>query len=369
MRINLPTEIHFGVNSINRIPELNGDKILICADPFLKGSEILINLVDELTAQGKIVSIFTDIRPDSPIPIIMKIINEIEKLDCNLIVSIGGGSALDSTKSARYFYQKIFNRRIPLIAVPTTSGTGSEVTNYVVIKDEKNNSKTPVSTDLIYPDIAIVDPNCVKTMPKSVARDTGLDVLTHAIEAYVAKESNEFTKIYALEAIKLIFEFLEDSVKEKNFTAQTKVHYAATMAGISFGQAGLGMVHAMSHAIGGKFNIPHGRANGIILPYIINYLGKCDYEIYEELIDRLDIPGFSQELKLANFIKKIKKLRYDLDLPNSFRELGISEEDFSKALNELSNSAFNDICATASPIHLQTSQIKELYEKVYKGTI
>lgn len=365
----MPTELFFGPGSMKNILDFEEDRILICADPFLKGTDMLINLVDDLIYEGKIVTVFTDIIPDSPISVIMKIINRLDERECNLIITIGGGSALDATKSARYFYEQINGVRIPLVAVPTTSGTGSEVTNYVVVKDDKTHQKIPLANDLIYPDYAIVDPNCVRTMPKPVARDTGLDVLTHAIEAYVATGSNVFTKTYALEAIEIILDNLEDSVMNSDFNAQTKVHYGATMAGIAFGQAGLGMVHAMSHAIGGRFSIPHGRANGILLPYLISYLGNLDESIYSDLMDRLHIEGFSIDCRLNNFIKKINNLRESLNLPNSFRDLGIEQDEFLSEVDELSKSAFNDLCSTASPIHLNQDQISEVYKNAFLGNM
>lgn len=367
MDFNLPTKIISGVNSLNRITEFSNKNILICSDKFILKNETFNEILIDLKNKSNNITLYNDILPDAPISKIKNIVNNIENNDVDTIVVIGGGSAMDTTKSARFFYEKIFDKKIPLIAVPTTSGTGSEVTNYVVIKDDETHIKTPIVDDKIYPDFAILDPIYVKSLPFKVARDSGIDVLTHVIESYVAKNSNFITQPIALEVIENIFKYLEKAVNGKDWESQQKIHYSATMAGIAFSQSGLGINHSIAHAIGGKFNIPHGLANGIILPYVIEMNASKDISLYIDILDRLNISGFTNEIKLNNFLKKIFQLRESLSINNSLMDLGISEKEIKYNLDEIISLSLNDPCTASNPVSLTEKDIKNIVLKAFKG--
>ncbi|MDO5038037.1 MAG: iron-containing alcohol dehydrogenase [Tissierellia bacterium] len=367
MNFYLPTRIYCGDQSVNHLMDLTQERIMICADPFLKENAILQNIIEKLEGTGKKVTFYTEIVPDAPLSKIEAMVQVVKEKKAQVLVAIGGGSALDATKSSRFFYEKIYGVHLPLIAIPTTSGTGSEVTDYVVIKDHENGKKTPLFDPAIFPDVAILDPGCVTTMPSSVARDTGLDVLTHALEAYVSKESNIFTKTYAYKAIALVFENLKKSVLEKDPEAQVNMHYASTMAGIAFGQSGLGINHSLAHAMGGRYGLPHGRANGILLPYVLAFHGSRKEGIYDEICQGLGLSGFSADRRLKNFIKDLVQLRKDLDLPDSFREAGLDQEAFYEDLDDLVNLALKDPCTGSSPLAVDQKDLRELLETAYLG--
>lgn len=367
MYFHLPTKIYCGKDSADRLGRLKESKIMICADPFLKENSALQASIQKLEAAGKEVILYMDIVPDAPMSKIQEIMEVIQEKKMEVLVAIGGGSALDATKSARFFYEKIFGIRLPLIAIPTTSGTGSEVTSYVVIKDGKTGKKTPVVDEKILPDIAILDPTCVGTMPASVARDTGLDVLTHALESLVSKPSNVFTATYAKKAIETVFEDLKKAILEDDAGAKERMHYASTMAGVAFGQSGLGINHSLAHAVGGKFSIPHGRINGVLLPYVIQFHGSHQEDLYDDMMEGLGIEGFSPERRLNNFLKDLKKLRKDLDLPNTIRDLGIEEKDFNQALDGLVDLAIKDPCTESNPIEVTREDLKGILEAAYYG--
>lgn len=367
MFFHLPTKIFFSRNSLQTITTLPETKFIICADPFLEGTPDFDKLLSDLKNAGKEILVYTDIVPDAPMSGIAKLLSAIEDGKIERIVAIGGGSVLDSAKSARFFYEKAKGKRIPLVAIPTTSGTGSEVTDYVVIKDDETGKKTPIHDEKILPDIALLDANCVASMPPSVARDTGLDVLTHAIESYVCPEACEFTRTYSLKAIQLVCKYLRPAIKQKDPLAQEKVLYASTMAGVAFGQSGLGINHSLAHALGGKFGVPHGRANGLLLPYIMQFHLSLKEHIYKNLLDELNIEGYSEDMQCKKFIRDIKLLCKDLGLPSTLQQLGIKEQDFLDSLDEMAEMALGDICTQSNPVKVTKEQVISIYKAVYYG--
>ena len=367
MYFHLPTKIYCGKDCFHQLTDLEESNIMICADPFLKENAILQEVVEKLRSLGKKVTLYMDIIPDAPMSKIQEMMEVLQAEEAQVLVAIGGGSALDATKSARYFYEKIFAKRLPLIAVPTTSGTGSEVTSYVVIKDDATGKKTPVADERILPDVAILDPVCVESMPASVARDTGLDVLTHAIEAFVSKSSNLLTDTYALKAIDIVLGKLKKGIVDQDMEAKVQMHYASTMAGIAFGQSGLGINHSLAHAVGGKFSIPHGRINGILLPYVMEFHASRQEGIYDEIFQSLGIEGFSPDRRLKNFLRELRKLRKDLGLPDSIRDAKVGEGDFKQALDHLASLALKDPCTDSSPVPVTKEDLKQILEAAYFG--
>ncbi|MCG4585477.1 iron-containing alcohol dehydrogenase, partial [Anaerosalibacter bizertensis] len=279
-KFKLNTEIYYEINSIEKLKDIKRKRAYIVTDELMVELGNIAKITYILDDNNIDWCLFDKVVPDPTVDVIKKGLHEMIDFKPDTIIAIGGGSSIDTAKGILYFYMKILEKLIdknsikkPLfIAIPTTSGTGSEVTSYSVITDGENNVKIPIISDDMVPDIAIIDCNFTKTVPPSVTADTGLDVLTHAIEAYVARGSSGYTDIYAEKAIKHVFSYLLKAYSDgNNIEAREKMHDASCMAGIAFTNAGLGINHSLAHALGAKFHIPHGKANAILLPYIIEY--------------------------------------------------------------------------------------------------
>ena len=324
----------------------------------------------------------------------------------DVIIAIGGGSAIDAAKGMWLFYEhpetsfdglrqrfldirkRAFKfpklgKKTKLVAIPTTSGTGSEVTSFSVITDKKNgNIKYPLADYSLTPDVAIIDPQFTWSMPKSIVADTGLDVLTHAIEAYVSVMANDYTDGLALHAIEMVFTYLEKSYAGDKL-AREKMHNASCIAGMAFTNAFLGLNHSMAHKLGGEYHIPHGRANAILLPYVIKYNATkptkfAAFPKYKEYVADERYAKIARRVGLCDastptdkavdcLIEAIVKLMKATDRPLSVQACGVSEAEFMSKVNELSYKAFEDQCTTANPVYPLVSEIEDLYKKAYYG--
>ena len=279
---------------------------------------------------------------------------------------------------------------IKFIAIPTTSGTGSEVTSFAVITDNSNNKniKYPLADYNLTPDISIIDPNLVMSLPKIPTADTGMDVLTHAIEAYVSTMASDYTDGLCLQAIELVFKYLVRAYEngEQDSIAREKLHNASCIAGMAFTNAFLGLNHSMAHKIGGEFNISHGRSNAILLPYIIKYnstlpekfvsfpkyekfIADQKYSRISQLINNNSNNNTNTQENINNLISYIQNLNKKLNIPNSFKEYGIPEEEFLSKLDNLSELAHQDQCTGTNPRYPLISEIKNLYLNSYYGNL
>ena len=322
-----------------------------------------------------------------------------------MIIALGGGSPIDAAKGMWLFYEhpeadpegmklKFMDIRkktykfpklgtkAQLVAIPTTSGTGSEVTSFAVITDKKNNKKYPLADYELTPDVAIVDPDLVMSLPKSITADTGMDVLTHAIEAYVSNMASDYTDGLAEKAVELVFKNLREAYNHgNNVYAREKMHNASTIAGMAFTNAFLGINHSLAHKIGGEFHLPHGRINAILLPYVIRYnsqrptkfvsFPKYEYFIadqkYADLSRRMNFPAYGNEEGVNSLITEIKKLNADLNIPKSFQEAGIPEQEFLSKVDMLADRAFEDQCTTANPRLPLVEELKQILLNSYYG--
>ena len=350
--------------------------------------------------------IFSEVEPDPSVETIMRGVEEMRKFEPDVIIALGGGSAIDAAKGMWLFYEnpdtsfdglklKFLDIRkrafqypnlgvkTKLVAIPTTSGTGSEVTSFSVITDkEKGNIKYPLADYELTPDVAIIDPQFVMTMPKDITADTGMDVLTHAIEAYVSVLASDFTNGLAMKAIELVFKYLPRSYNDPtDSVAREKMHNASCIAGMAFTNAFLGINHSLAHKLGGEFNIPHGRANAILLPYVIRYnaqkptkfatfpkYGKyvADYR-YAQISRFLNFGGKTQEEQIESLIEAIKELMKKLNMPTTIADCGINEAEFLSKLPDLAERAFEDQCTTANPRYPLIDELIEIYKKAYYG--
>ncbi len=403
----VPAKIYFERDSIQYLQDMKDcEKVMIVTDRAM----VDLGFVDRVTHQLNLrknkvtVQLFTDVEPDPSVQTVYKGTDLMRSFQPDTIIALGGGSAMDAAKAMWLFYeqpqvdfedlvQKFMDirkrafrfpelgRKAKFIGIPTTSGTGSEVTPFTVITD--GDKKYPIADYSLTPTIAIVDPSFTMTVPASVTADTGLDVLTHAVEAYVSVLANDFTDGLALQAIKLVFEFLERSYKHgaEDPEARERMHNASTIAGMAFANAFLGMNHSMAHKLGGKFHTPHGRANAILLPHVIRYNGtrpqktatwpkynyyKADVK-YQEIARMLGLPCSTPAEGVASFAKACDELARKVGIKMSLKEQGINEKEFLAARRELAMLAYEDQCSPANPRLPMVADMEEILTKAYYG--
>lgn len=405
----VPPKIYFEEDSIQYLEKMEGiNRAFIVTDPVMVQLGNVNKILHYLRKREQYChsEIYSDVESDPSVECIMRGVEAMRAFNPDVIIAIGGGSAIDAAKGMWLFYehpetsfdglrQRFLDIRkrafkfpklgakTKLVAIPTTSGTGSEVTSFSVITDKKNgNIKYPLADYALTPDVAIIDPQFTRSMPKSIVADTGLDVLTHAIEAYVSVMASDYTDGLALQATEMVFHYLKASYNGENL-AREKMHNASCIAGMAFTNAFLGLNHSMAHKLGGEFHIPHGRANAILLPYVIAYNATRptkfaafpkykEYiadERYAKLAWRCGLCNVGTETQAAvnSLIEAVRKLMKETDRPMTIRDCGISEEEFLAKVDELSYKAFEDQCTTANPVYPLVSEIKELYLKAYYG--
>ncbi|MCL1953324.1 MAG: iron-containing alcohol dehydrogenase, partial [Firmicutes bacterium] len=349
--------------------------------------------------------IFSAVEPDPSVETIMNGVQMMKNFDPDVIIAIGGGSAIDAAKGMWLFYENEdtdfdglklkfldirkrsfafpnLGKKAQFVAVPTTSGTGSEVTAFSVITDKKNgNIKYPLADYELTPDVAIIDPQFVSSLPKVIVGDTGMDVLTHAIEAFVSVLASDYTDGLAFKSIELVFENLLNSYEKGDSVSREKMHNASAIAGMAFTNAFLGINHSLAHKLGGEFHISHGRANAILLPYIIAYNGsKPDkftiFPKYGEFIADKRYAQIAAKLfgatgtdvqKIQVLIKEIQKLMKSLNMPSSIKECGVDEKLFLAKVRTMAENAFEDQCTTANPRYPLITDIEEIYKNAYYG--
>lgn len=365
-----PTQIYAGADSLNRLTEFNNESILIICDPFLKDSPNLLYVIGLMDDQNK-VNIYTDVVPDPPITHVAKGIEFMDSVKPTVIIAIGGGSCIDMSKGVAYFGRKLRHMDIKtFIAIPTTSGTGSEVTSFAVLTDSETQIKYPLLDDAVLPDEALLTPLFVKTSPPNVTAYSGMDVLVHALEAYVAIESNNFTDALAQRAIELVFEYLPKCHKSTATDYdRMSMHEASCLAGLSFNKAGLGIVHAMAHQLGGQFHVPHGLANSMLLPYVIAF--NCAHNSavmrkYADLSIKLGYgsPDISDRDKIGTLLMAIVKLQKTLECPMSLTDFGVDKVQSEVKLELMADRALEDMCYRFNPYPANRNDLIGLYKNV-----
>lgn len=382
-------------------------RALIITDGPLYKLGITDNVTKVLDDIGVKYTIFSDVKPDPTISLVMDILKTANAFEPDLIISLGGGSPIDAGKIAWLLYENpevkfediamvfmdirkricdagTLGKKAQFVAIPTTSGTGSETTPFAVITDDATHIKYPIADYALTPNMAILDANLVMTMPKSLCAASGIDSLTHALEAYASIMSTEFSNSNAEKAIKLIFKYLPDSYKygANNPQARENMHYAASIAGMSFANAFLGICHSMAHKLGAAFNIPHGFANALLICQVVKYnssekptkqglFPQYKYpharERYAAVADLIELGGRNENEKVANLIKAINDLKKQLDIPLSIKDYGISEKEFNDKLDDMVEQAFNDQCTGANPVYPLMKELKQIYLDAYNG--
>ncbi|MCX7338327.1 MAG: bifunctional acetaldehyde-CoA/alcohol dehydrogenase [Alphaproteobacteria bacterium] len=401
----VPPKIYFEPGSLRYLEGIKGKSILIVTDPSMVKLKILDKILYHLDKTNIKYTIFQDVEPDPSIETIYKGVEEANKANADIIIAVGGGSAIDAAKGIWMFYEDPESKfdmmklkfldirkravRFPkmgkkaiLIAIPTTAGTGSEITAFTVISDKKENKKYALADYELTPNIAIIDPELTYTLPKSMTADTGIDVLTHAIESYVSVLASDFTDPLALKAAELVFEYLPKVCKNlDDKKAREKMANASTIAGMAFTNAFLGLNHSMAHNLGAIFHIPHGRANALLLPHVIRYNANMpsklnffpQYEYpkadvrYAEIAKFLGLKFNSTEEGVQKLIEAVRTLMEEVGIPKSLKEAGIRRDDFDAALDTLANNAYADQCTITNPREPLINEIKEIFIRCYEG--
>ncbi|MCI8280694.1 MAG: iron-containing alcohol dehydrogenase [Lachnospiraceae bacterium] len=374
------TRICFGEHALGYLKQYHSKRCFVVADPFLAKNGMLSQVTGYL-GEAKV---FDQVVPDPPLELVVAGIKELEAYEPQILVAVGGGSAIDAAKAIRHFGTRIAGKKgnnMSFIAIPTTSGTGSEVTSFSVITDKDKGVKYPLVDVAMRPDVAILDPELVKSVPPAITADTGMDVLTHGLEAYVSTKATPFSDALAIWAIAAVFECLPRSYEGKGQEgtqgdgtafkalasspgtdweqARARMHYASCMAGMAFDAASLGLNHAIAHNIGGRFHIPHGRANAILLPYVVNFnAGSLEYnskdcsdtaQKYAKLARQLGFGGMNTRTSVKNLVNQIVKLQKQLSMPRKFMDCGVKPEEYHEAMEQLITGAQGDACILTNP--------------------
>lgn len=403
----VPSKIYFERDSIQYLQKMKDvEKVMIVTDDAMFKLGFVHRVIEQLSLRPKKVTytIFSDVEPDPDITTVERGAALMREFQPDTIIALGGGSVMDAAKVMWMFYeqpqvdfrdlvQKFMDirkrafrfpelgKKAKYVGIPTTSGTGSEVTPFAVISDKKNNRKYPLADYSLTPTIAIVDPAFVLTVPASVTADTGMDVLTHAVEAYTSTLANDYTDGLALQAIKLVFENLESSVKNADFESREKMHNASTMAGMAFANAFLGMSHSMAHKIGGFFHTVHGRTNAILLPYVIRYNGtrpakaatwpkynyyKADVK-FQDIAKMLGLPASTPEEAVDALAKAVHDLGERVGINMSIKGQGVDEKEYMATVEEIAYLAYEDQCSPANPRLPMVADMVEILQDAYYG--
>lgn len=351
-------------------------RAFIVTDSFMASSGRTAYLTDPMDAAGVEYRIYSEVGPDPDIDMVTAGVSVILDFQPDAVIAFGGGSPIDAAKAIMYFAARQAGLKdCPFIAIPTTSGTGSEVSKFAVITDRARGIKYPLIDECLLPDYAVLDAELTRSVPPRVTADTGLDVLTHAIEAYVCTEANSFTDALAEKAVKLVYENLLTAYREPdNLEARQNMHNASCMAGAAFSNAGLGLCHSMAHALGAQAHIPHGRANAILLPYVMSYNAGCETSLtetakqYATLAGYIGLQSSSIRQSAINLIRTVRQLEKHMGVPQTIKEAGVEEAKFREMLEPMAEAALADRCTGTTPKQPTKEDIISLYELAYAGS-
>lgn len=404
----VPEKIYFEAGSISYLEKMpNIERAFIVTDPGMVQFGYVDKILYHIRKRQNHVhcEIFSEVESDPSFETVNKGLSAMNNFKPDVIIALGGGSAIDAAKGMWLFYENPdadpeglklkfmdirkrtykfpkMGTKAKMVAIPTTSGTGSEVTSFAVITDKVKNKKYPLADYELTPDVAIVDPDLVMSLPKSITADTGMDVLTHALEAYVSVMASDYTDGLAEKAAELVVKYLREAYEHgDNKTAREKMHNASTIAGMAFTNAFLGVCHSMAHKIGAEFHLPHGRINAILLPYVIRYNAteptkfvswpKYEYYIanekYATIARKIGLKADTVEEGVDSLIAEVRKMNEELNIPKSFKDAGIDEKEFLAKVDLLADRAFEDQCTTANPRVPLVSEIKQMLLDSYYG--
>lgn len=387
-RFTLPRDVYHGKGCLSELKNLKGKKaVLVVGGGSMKRQGFLDKAVNYLKEGGMEVKLIEGVEPDPSVETVMKGAEAMRAFEPDWIVAMGGGSPIDAAKAMWAFYEYPdttfedlcvpFNfpelrTKAKFAAIPSTSGTATEVTAFSVITNYQTGVKYPLADFNITPDVAIVDPDLVSGLPVKQVAYTGMDALTHAIEAYVSTLHGPFTDPLALQAIEMVLDYLPASYN-CNMDAREQMHYAQCLAGMAFSNALLGIVHSMAHKTGAAFStghIPHGCANAIYLPYVIAYNAKDPVAAsrYAEIARRMGLDGTSEQALINSLREKINEFNVKLNIPKSLKEFGINEDEFKEKVAQIAELAVGDACTGSNPRAIDPAAMEKLLTCTYYGT-
>lgn len=376
----IKTKVFFGDQALDRLAEIPYNKVLIITDPFMAQSSMFNLVTDPLKRANKEFEIFKDVVPDPPIEKISEGVKMMLEYKPDVLVAVGGGSAIDSSKSIREFALRVEPyAEVGLIAIPTTSGTGSEVTSFAVVSDPKEKMKYPLVSEHLTPDEAILDAELVKSVPPAITADTGMDVFTHALEACVSTNRSDFTNALSEKAIEICGVFLLRAYLDGNDThARQKMHSASCLAGLAFNTASLGLNHGMAHQLGATFHVPHGRANAMLLPHIIefnsdiNKHSKSQKEYlpavkrYATVAQILGLSSYNKIMTVRSLVNWVQFMLKEMDIPLSISQMGtISKEEYFNAIDRMADAALADACTATNPRVPTKEDVVKMYQNLW----
>ena len=354
-RFYCKTKIISGAGAVSALAELGSRRLLVVSDPYFAENGTAKRLA-ELSKAGN-TEIFHHIKPDPSVELAAEGTAAVRKFQPDTVVALGGGSAMDCAKAMAYFA----GQQVTLVAIPTTSGSGSEVTDFAILTH--NNVKHPLVDNKLCPDVAILDSDLLMQLPQSLIADAGFDILCHALESYVAKKAGAVTDALAQDAFCTAFGLLPSSFAGRTQVRQ-QIHTAATMAGMAFSQAGLGLCHAMSHALGGMFHVPHGRLNAILLPAVISCNAYAVGEKYAALARAAGLSGSADTVAVRNLKNALVRLRTELKLPGTLAKAGVSPRDVWHNREELVSAVLEDPCCKTNPVPVEDFMVRQILEEV-----
>ncbi len=373
-RFKIRTEVRFNKNALDTLKEFKGSSAVIITDKFMVKSGMINKILDKMDGY-KNVAVFDEITPDPNTKIIADGLKFITNNQGEIIIALGGGSAIDAAKAITFMAEKSGMTGLKLIAIPTTSGTGAEVTKFAVVTDEVDGLKYPLVDEGMLPDLAILDSELVLSVPPSITADTGMDVITHAFEALVSVNANDASDALAEKALLLAFKYLPYAYKDgTNVEAREKMHSASCLAGMAFNEVGLGINHGIAHALGAKFHIPHGRANAILLPHVIRFnshlrgcFGAEPVEAalrYADISRKLGYPHDTVRIAVESLIDEIRYMMRRMEIPATLWEAGVSKEEFLKEKDNIINAAMSDLCTVSNPREITYENVEQLLMKI-----
>jgi alcohol dehydrogenase class IV len=375
-------KVVFGEDALDYLEQIRGNRALIVTDGVMRELGIVNRVREKLKTTGIESEVFDEVEPDPSDVTVMKIVDRLKGYEPDWLIGLGGGSSMDAAKAAWVLWENpgkrlvdinaftpvTVNQKAKLITITTTSGTGSEVTWATVVTDSREHRKLILMAKEIVPYAAIVDPKLTVSMPPKLTADTGMDALTHVVESYINSWKNDFSDAFAKGAIQFIFEYLPRAYRNgEDMEARTKMANAATMAGLSFGNASVGVAHGVAHAVGAVFGLPHGLVCGVALPYVIEYNIPSSAKYLAELAHLIGVKERDDKKAAKALADRTRELLREIGTPLSLKGLGIKEEDYKENFDRLVSLTAQDPSSTLNPRSFIREEIEKIYDCIYYG--